>query len=209
VGLRGAGKDTAAGFLIAQGWHRIAFADALYLEVADAFGVTLDFLSRRETKETPQPELAFANCKDQLFIAVMLTRAGLRLGVDGRKIAAFLRKPRSPRQIMQYWGTEYRRETFQDDYWRAQVAKFIKAHPEWNFVITDVRFPDEGRLVEGELNGELGRVERPDLPGSNDPALRHSSETAMLAYPIARTFINAEGVAGLASFRRDVLRAYH
>jgi hypothetical protein len=209
VGLRGSGKDTAAGFLVAQGWHRIAFADALYLEVADTFGVTPEFLSRRETKETPLPELALVNCKDQLFIAVMLSIEGLRLGHDTRKISAFLRKPCSPRQIMQYWGTEYRRQTLRDDYWRAQVADFVRAHPTWNFVITDVRFPDEGKLVEGELRGELGRINRPELPGANDKALMHSSEVAMLGYPIKKEFTNEEGPEGLLRFRREVLRAFY
>ncbi len=210
VGLRGSGKDTAAQFLVEQGWHRIAFADALYLEVAETFGITREFLSRRETKETPQPELALKNCKDQLFIAVMLTHAGLQLGqTEGRKLSAFLRKPRSPREIMQFWGTEYRREVFRDDYWRAQVAKYVKAHPDKNFVITDVRFPDEGKLVEFELGGELGRMTRPGLGGANDKTLLHSSEVAMLGYSIKHVFTNEEGAAGLDKLRRTVLRTFH
>ena len=209
VGIRGSGKDTVAQFLVAQGWTRIAFADALYLEVAQAFGVTVEFLQRRESKELPQPELALANCKDQLFVAVLLTQAGLRLGQDSRRIAAFLRKPRSPREVLQYWGTEYRRMTFRDDYWRAQVADFVRANPRKKFVITDVRFPDEGHLVENELGGELRRVVRPGLGGSNDKALLHSSEVAMLDYPIREEFLNEEGTAGLDRLRRAVLRSFH
>jgi len=210
VGLRGSGKDTAAQFLVAHGWNRIAFADALYLEVAKAFGVTVEFFNRRETKETPLPELALKNCQDHLFVAVMLADAGLKLGVtDGRKVSAFLRKPRSPREIMQKWGTEYRRNTFRDDYWRDQVLKYVKAHPESNFVITDVRFPDEARLVETHLQGQLGRINRPGLPGSDDKALLHSSEVAMLDYPIEHQFLNEEGEDGLGKFRSAVLKAYH
>jgi hypothetical protein len=37
----------------------------------------------------------------------------------------------------------------------------------------------------------------------------HSSEVAMLSYPIKKEFTNEEGVAGLARFRREVLRAFH
>jgi hypothetical protein len=209
VGLRGAGKDTAAQVLIENGWHRIAFADGLYLEAAQAFGVTVDFLGRRETKETPLPELALVNCTDGIFVAVMLQAAGIRLGkTDGRRVSAFLRKPRSPREIMQNWGTEYRRTLIRDDYWREQVRRVVAANPDKNYVVTDVRFPDEGALVEDTLGGELGRVCRPGLAGANDKSLMHSSEVAMLAYPIAKKFLNVEGEAGVAAFRQAVLQAF-
>jgi hypothetical protein len=210
VGLRGSGKDTAAQFLVAQGWNRIAFADALYLEVANAFGVTVEFLNRRETKETPLPELALRLCKDQLFIAVMMKQAGLHIGASSFvELGQFLTKPRSPREILQYWGTEYRRNTFRDDYWRDQVHQYVKAHPNDHFVITDVRFPDEARLVENILQGQLGRIKRPGLPGSDDKALLHSSEVAMLDYPIEQEFLNEEGDDGIGKFRAAVLKAYH
>ncbi len=210
VGLRGSGKDTAAKALVAKGWCRTAFADALYIEVARAFGVSVEFLGDRDKKEKPQAELALANCKDQLFVAVLLAEAGLQLGKsDGRTVRAFLRKPRSPREIMQKWGTEYRRMTFRDDYWREQVYQQIKANPELNFVITDVRFPDEAKLVEQSLSGKLGRVVRPGLPGADDKSLLHSSEVAMLDYPIGRVFFNEEGPASLEKFQGAVVSEFH
>lgn len=210
VGLRGSGKDTAAQFLVEKGWKRIAFADALYAEVAKAFGVTVEFLQRRETKELPQKELALVNCQDQFFVAVMLHDAGIRLGVtDGRKVRPFMHKARSPRQILQKWGTEYRRGHFTDDYWRLKVEGYIRAHPEANFVVTDVRFPDEGRLIEIDLGGELGRITRPGLAGANDESLLHSSEVAMLNYPIAANLENLEGPAGIAKFKEHVLATFH
>lgn len=210
VGLRGSGKDTAAQILMDHGWRRIAFADALYLEAADAFGVTLDFLQRRETKETPQHELALVNCTDQAYVGCFLAYEDARLHAEGAYIPILtqLNQPRSPREILQVWGTEYRRQMYQDDYWRAQVSQVIRAHPEVNFVIPDVRFPDEGRLVEGELHGQLGRILRPGLGGTSDRALLHSSEVAMLDYPIAREFLNEEGAAGMERFHAAVLLAF-
>ncbi|KVP17166.1 hypothetical protein WJ84_02485 [Burkholderia ubonensis] len=183
----------------------------MYLEVADAFGVTVEFLQRRETKETPQPELALANCKDQMFVGRFLAYEDQKAFDAGATLdpAEQLLKPRSPREILQVWGTEYRREMYSDDYWRAQVAKVVKANPDVNYVITDVRFPDEGLLVEGELKGQLGRIRRPGLGGADDKALLHASEVAMLDYPIALEFINEEGEEGLANFRAAVVRAYH
>ena len=210
VGLRGAGKDTAAQVLLENGWRRAAFADALYLEAAQAFDVTVEFLQRRETKETPLTELALINCKDLLYVGTFLGYETDRLAAEGADIPQMtqLMQPRSPREILQVWGTEYRRKLYDDSYWRDQVELVIRANPGTNFVVTDVRFPDEARLIEETLGGRLGRVRRPGLPGSNDKALLHSSEVAMLEYPIALEFINEEGADGLARFRASVLKAY-
>jgi len=210
VGLRGAGKDTAATILLANGWRRLAFADALYLEVAEAFGVTVEFLQRRDTKETPLPELALLNCTDMVYVGRFLVYEEQRLATEGASVPqlSMLSQPRSPREILQVWGTEYRRQLYNDDYWREQVHKAIKAAPDTNFVVTDVRFPDEAKLIENTLGGRLGRVIRPSLAGSTDKSLLHSSEVAMLDYPIALEFINEEGEAGMARFRAAVLQAF-
>lgn len=210
VGLRGAGKDTAAQVLLEQGWRRAAFADALYLEVAAAFGVTVEFLQNRDTKETPLPELALVNCTDMLYVGTFLGYEDERLIAAGANIPRLtqLTQPRSPREILQVWGTEYRRKLYDDNYWRDQVRQVIQANPDVNFVVTDVRFPDEAKLIEETLGGRLGRVVRPSLAGSSDPALLHSSEVAMLEYPIEHVFVNAEGADGMASFRAAVLQVF-
>ena len=53
-GAAGAGKDTVADMLPAR---KLAFADALYREVAQAWGVEQHVLRCRETKEKPQSRL--------------------------------------------------------------------------------------------------------------------------------------------------------
>lgn len=207
MGLRGSGKDTVANFLVTDaGWKRIGFADGLYREVAEAFGVTVEFLGNRDTKELPQPELALMHCSDDAFVTVMLREAEANLA-QGELVAACLAQPRSPRQIMQYWGTEYRRATVRNDYWREQVRAHVLARPDDNFVITDVRFPDEATTVT-DLGGTLARVVRPDLAGSADPALMHASEQAMLNYEVPAVFVNAEGPQGLLNLKNAVLAEY-
>lgn len=210
VGMRGAGKDTAAKILIAHGWRRIAFADTLYQEAANAFGVTVEFLEDRDKKESPQRELALAFCLDQDFTTTVLATDGLERGRSSvQELLAGLNKYRSPREILQKWGTEYRRRQLREDYWRAQVHKAIKAEPTVNFVVTDVRFPDEAILITDQLNGQLGRIVRPSLMGSIDPALQHPSELAMLDYPIEQVFVNEEGLENLEKFQANVLAAFH
>lgn len=220
MGLRGSGKDTAAKTLVAAGWQRVAFADALYREAADAYGVELEFLQNRDTKETPLARLALEQCNDAEFIDVVLQARGvarslrramrdksfLRPGMT-RRLKKELKKPLSPRFVLQWWGTEYRRMRYRDDYWREQVRQVILANPDINFIITDVRFPDEGSMLKG-MGGTVSRVVRPGLAGSNDPALMHSSERAMLDYPEDMLFTNHEGSAGLAQLQADVSAAY-
>lgn len=210
VGLRGSGKDTAAKVLVEHGWRRIAFADAMYQEVSQAFGVSPDFLGDRDKKESPQAELSLRYCREHAFITMMLAYEGLSVGQSSAQgLFECLGKPRSPREILQKWGTEYRRMLFRDDYWRAQVHAAIQAEPRVNFVVTDVRFPDEARLIEAQLQGQLGRIVRPRLPGADDPSLLHSSEVAMLDYPIDRVFVNEEGLDNLEKFQAQVLAAFN
>ena len=63
-GAAGAGKDTVADMLPAR---KLAFADALYREVAQAWGVEQHVLRCRETKEKRQPELRIGYCADRAF----------------------------------------------------------------------------------------------------------------------------------------------
>lgn len=214
LGRKGAGKDTAAKVLTDRGWVRLAFADPLYREVAAAFDVTVEYLGNRDTKETPQPELALYKCHDQVFVAVMLAHAGFRLGAveQEEQIREFLRRDRSPREIMQFWGTEYKRKVVRDDYWIEKVREVIRANPQTNFVITDVRFPNEAVMVKGEFGGTLARVVRPQQEKMDqlmvDVGLKHDSETVMKTYPVDIEFINEEGSKGQLALARAVLSRF-
>ena len=120
IGLKGAGKDTCAAFLVQErGYIRAAFADALYSEVSKAYGVSVEFLQNRDTKETPQAELALSRCGDERFKQVglqvaadeqdargVLNAGGVPAGDEsdaglGHWIKAELAAPRSPRWVLQ------------------------------------------------------------------------------------------------------------
>lgn len=198
IGLRGAGKDTFAGFLQELGWVRAAFADALYAEVAQAFGVSVDFLRDRQRKEVPQEELALAKCREAAFVKC-LTKYGYT-NVPG---ADALAVPRSPREVLQVWGTEFRRSPEfggYDSYWLDQVRTLVKSHPETNWVITDVRFTNEYQFVK-EMGGTLIRVVRPGQQNAGDPALMHPSERELLDAKVDITIVNKEGA--LKELRRQ------
>lgn len=196
IGVKGAGKDTCAAYLVNEhNFMRVAFADALYKEVADAFGVSVEFLGNRSTKETDLPQLSLANCRDEAFVRVVLAHAGYSY-----KRRKEMRAPRSPRFIMQLWGTEYRRRSAGgwDSYWLDKVQAIIDANPGRSFVITDVRFNNEGNFVE-DRDGILVRIRREELEAleaanrARNGTAAHSSETEMLARVVAAELFNIEG----------------
>lgn len=215
LGQKGAGKDTAAQPLLDLGWHRQAFATPLYEEVAHAFQVALDLLQHRKTKESPRPELALQHCRDLAFVQTALAAIGVaaslrralhhpprtpRAGIR-RRLKKALTAPRSPRLILQLWGTEFRRRHFGEDYFTRQVASAILAAPCASHVITDVRTLGEARLIE-RLGGVLLRVVRPSQSRSGDATLTHATETALLQYPVSAILENHDGPKG-----RDALHA--
>ena len=181
-GRAGAGKDTFADRLVEKhGFMKRGFADPLYEEVAEAFQVPIAWLRDRSRKEKPQPELRLANSGNKEFL--------LYLPRDHRRNVT---EPRSPRQILQWWGTDYRR--MQDDsYWIGQMERF---HEHWDsymkkwegseapgpvgIAIPDCRFENEAQWVV-DNKGMVIEIVR-DTPG----VAPHVSEK-----PLPRRFINS------------------
>ena len=208
TGPAGAGKDTIADTLVSlAGFTKMAFADTLRTEVHLAFGIDESFLTQRETKEMPLRCLAINRCMDEGFVArmiVMHTLKGERLELDA---------PRSPRQIMQWWGTDYRRHQ-RTDYWVSaflmRVRHLLGHRLASSIVVTDCRFPDEADAVRIALGGQIWQVWRegvavalgahvsevtgaefrPDVVINNSHSVRHLQERVLEAY--------AAGFAGQA-----------
>lgn len=172
TGPKGSGKDTVAHLLRTHaGFYSLAFADGLREEVCDAWRLEPLHLIRPETKEHPMSALALRKCLSDSFVGRMqLMHAERNQTLD-------LDAPRSPRQIMQWWGTEYRRA--QDpDYWLLQleqrVEQLIMSGNQHRLVITDCRFDNEVQCIRsGEFGGVLWQVTR---PGCDVPAGAHVSE---------------------------------
>ena len=119
-GWAGAGKDTAANYLV--GWHgfrRDSFAGALKDAVAHVFGWDRELLEgltaeARAWREQTDPWWAE------------------RLGIPHL----------TPRWVLQYWGTEVCRQGFHDDIWIAALENRLRQRTG-HTVISDVRFPNE------------------------------------------------------------------
>jgi hypothetical protein len=123
------GKDTVADYLVAQhDFLKFSFSDALYREVAAAYGLDDESLLRdAETKESDTAQLALSSCRDPEFARACLRAVGLRDDeLAGAEVPPFILQWRSPRWVLQMWGTEYRRA--QDpDYWINRANDFIEA----------------------------------------------------------------------------------
>lgn len=174
TGPKGSGKDTVAALLRTHaGFYPLAFADALREEICDAWRFEPVYLMRPETKEHSLSDLALRRCQSDSFVGRMVIWAnqqGQPLDLDA---------PRSPRQIMQWWGTEYRRA--QDpDYWTSmlerRIERLLGSGNQNRLVVTDVRFDNEADVLRAEpLGAQIWQITR---PGRGVPMGSHISEVS-------------------------------
>lgn len=178
VGRAGAGKDTCADILAAHhGYARLAFADALKIELTHAFGVDPRLFSARHIKETPTASLAIGRSTDSRFISYMVNTGHCPI------------TPQSPRTLMRLWGTEYRRTLDSHDYWLLRAHEtveelFRRGHRR--LVITDIRFTNEAAFAR-DLGATIWRISR-DL--ANRTPATHLSETELDLIAVDRTLTN-------------------
>jgi hypothetical protein len=139
VGLIGAGKDTAADYLVNfHGFRRDSFANTLKDAVACVFGWDRTLLEGRTTQAREWREQRDDWWSDRLGMEI------------------------TPRKILQYWGTEVCRAGFHDDIWIASLENKMRKTRD-NIVISDVRFPNEIKAIHN-AGGTVIRVKR-----GNDP----------------------------------------
>ena len=165
TGRPGVGKDSIGDVLAPQqGFARIAFADALRREVAEAWRIDLRMLTDRPTKELELPALAAGMCSDPAF---------MRWVADG---GDSLTAPRSPRWALQRWAS-FKRQ-FTPDYFASIVERWIRRQlgSGWTrIVVTDLRDPVEEAMLR-RLGAKVVRVHRPDLAALPSDTAMHVSE---------------------------------
>jgi hypothetical protein len=172
TGFAGAGKDTVADLLVAHArFRKLAFADALRAEVAEGFGVLASELADPTAKHRPTMALCMRRAPRDFLAAVVLSLSVAAPDHWTPLSNEWLDAPRAPRQILQWWGTEYRRAQH-DRYWTRIMASRLVAYRrdgETRFVITDVRFDNEADTVRA-AGGTLWQVTRPGCDGRAEGA---------------------------------------
>lgn len=198
-GSRGVGKDTLGDILVRKaGFISVPFADKLYVEVSNAFNVSIPFLMNREYKELPQECLTLRKCKEKHFVEVILCRCVKDLDT-----------PLSPRQVLNWWGTEYRREHYSENYWFDQTINRILNSGYKKAVIPGLRLPNEyhglkdnGYYTGRVLNAEIDAHEA-YLRSTGDPEANHYSAIALLDYTMDVDIENPMD----DTFERNIFRA--
>lgn len=140
VGQIGAGKDTAADYLVNfHGFRRDSFANSLKDAISIVFGWDRALLEGRTTESR--------EWRDQVdtWWANRLNNPNL-----------------TPRWVLQYWGTEVCRVGFHDDIWIASLENRLRKTSD-NIVISDVRFPNEIAAIH-KSGGIVVRVKRGEDP---------------------------------------------
>jgi hypothetical protein len=165
AGMKKHGKDTLARFIQEANpkFYITHFADRLKEIAGKVFGLTNEQFNDQDLKEvlfdTP------------IVMDLSLDALRIETGLDLQKQD---KVANNPREILQYFGTEYTRKV-QDDYWVQCVLDDVKDRN--NVLIPDTRFPNEAKAIRS-VGGLVIKVVRVDMPVSTDG---HASETQVAA----------------------------
>ena len=180
AGRRGSGKDEVARFLMDEASEdgctaqRIAYADALKDEVAQALALARG------------PGTAYVENRAKYY----------REMFDSRETKEKFRP------ILQWWGTEFRRQQFWQDYWLDRLAERFDKTPEGSVTMTpDVRFVNEVEHIRS-LGGVVIRVDRrPVVMEHGGGVEAHPSETELDGYDKWDYTIDNSGSLDLLRYR--------
>jgi hypothetical protein len=156
VGFAGSGKGTVGDILVDDhDFTKLSFADAVKDATSAIFGWPRHLLEG----DTDQSR-KFRETKDDFW-------------------SARLERDFTPRLAMQLMGTEAGRNVFHTNLWVDVVERKIKHKQEWefenNFVIPDVRFPNEIEAIR-KWGGFVVRIVRGKEPDWYDAAERANKE---------------------------------
>ena len=163
-GLIGSGKGTVADILVENhNFEKLSFADKLKDGVASVFGWDRDMLEG----DTDRSRI-WREKEDEFWTNEVGT-------------------PVTPRLVLQLFGTDCMRNGFFDGIWVSLVKQKILENPDKNWVIPDVRFPNEVKMIQS-VQGQVWQVRRGELPSwflekrdnSIEPKDVHSSEWAWI-----------------------------
>ena len=133
-GLIGTGKDTVADILVNNyNFIKVSFADKLKDGVATVFSWDREML-----EGTTDESRTWREQKDEYW---------------SRETNEHI----TPRLVLQMFGTDCMRNGFYNGIWVSIVKQQIINNPNKNFVIPDVRFPNEAKMIK-EVHGEVWRI---------------------------------------------------
>lgn len=173
-GKLGSGKDSFADFAVENyNYKKLFFAEPLKHEVKEfLLKYNIPFEDRNIWgSQSDKEEQLFI---DECYFNDIVTDIPLFIHFfntcnkyDGDYISTF-------RYLLQWWGTEYRRNNFGDNYWVDKLVEETKKYDK--VIISDMRFPNEFDAVVHN-GGICIKIIRPNSFESNTAL--HISETAL------------------------------
>jgi hypothetical protein len=171
AGVKYSGKDTFGGFFIDKGYTRVAFADNLKQLCAEVFNKPLNVFYDSKLKEVEFETSTILSSSHIEAINAWVSKTHTFVVESGKHIGKYLN---SPREIMQYVGTEVLRDAYPNYHTEATIMEMAKHQM---LICTDVRFHNE-RDIMSQKAKELGHtfmafyVRRPGYSGD-----AHASES--------------------------------
>ncbi len=185
-GPAGAGKDTVADYLVAtHGWDgKLSFAGNLKKICKRTFQLTDDDINSQEGKMRRflKPRVLTQTHLNVILNLMVETHRyhPLRKGGKAEVLSLVGTEMRTPRRVLQLVGTDICRALIPNYHVDVLVAQ-IRANPNKRYIITDVRFPNEGDVVLDAFKGLVAYVDRPN-PAAQNVDRTHASETAMISW---------------------------
>lgn len=188
-GLIGSGKGSVADILVEEhNFKKISFADKLKDGVASVFD-----WDRQMLEGDTDDSRKWREEKD-----------GFWSKETGETI--------TPRLVLQLFGTDCMRSGFFDGIWVSLVKKHLLENPNLNYVIPDVRFENEAKMIHS-LNGHVWQVRRGPDPLwfrlykdlGQIPEDVHKSEWAWANIQMSAVLANDSSLQDLKSLVKDLL----
>jgi len=152
-GKAGSGKDTVADYLVSKHrFQRMAFADPLRDIVQLVFVLDHDSVWDRNLRELPLKN--FPNLTDKKVVEfIEYYRDFFKVSYEQTLAAMTDDQFWTVRKLLQYIGTEMFRNLIHRDTWVMNFSQRIE--PGVNYVLTDVRFPNEMDWVRKKFGGRI------------------------------------------------------
>jgi hypothetical protein len=113
---------------------------------------------------------------------------------------------RTPREIMQHFGTDAFRETYGEDVWVDSFIQRLRLRLPSHAVVKDVRFPNEVTGLQERAGADVIRIDASERLDSDDD---HASETALDGYEgFDRTIRNNVTLAEFKEASRALAETY-
>jgi hypothetical protein len=174
-GEKGAGKDTLGQYFCSWGYKRVPFALPIRKILAEALQLPFAMFEDQDKKETPFP-IPYSIGWRELNRILITARAYGKVSPEAvdrvvRRWQIDSREHRSPREMMQYVGTDLIRHNVDGDFWCQAFLREASQHA--NVVVPDCRFPNERAIIRKQ-GGLVVRIRAHNFGGDG-----HISENSL------------------------------